>query len=98
MTDNLLAEVERVAKLCADDTDGIWLVQKTDWDSGFATIAHVSEYRIGIETGVKGGNYRDYDLGDCAALAHEIAALRNLFHEHGAALKEAARLYDEANP
>ena len=48
---------------------------KTDFTDDIATVAHVGDWRIGIHTGVRGGNYRDFDLGFDEAQAKAIVAL-----------------------
>lgn len=81
------ADLDRLEALYAKATKGVWLQQKTDWESGFVTVAHVGEFRVGVETGIKGGNYRDHDFGGDVDDAALIAALHNAFP----ALLEAAR-------
>lgn len=76
-------------------TPGYWLVQKTDWESGFVTVTHCGEYRVGIETGIKGGNYRDTEFGATADDAAMIAALRNAFPEILRRLREAEKNYSD---
>ena len=48
---------------------------ETDFKDDIATVAHVGDWRIGIHTGVAGGNYRDCERGNDEAQARAIVAL-----------------------
>lgn len=68
--------------MSAKHTPGPWLLSDRNVTplnvSTHATVAHVGDYRIGVETGVPGGNYRDGLLGDKLADAALIAAAPDL--------------------
>ena len=79
--------------MSAKFTPGPWIAEACSSDkemsqSTLATVAWVGDYRVrvGTETGVKGGNYRDGLHGDEMADAHLIAAAPDLL----AALREIA--------
>lgn len=51
----------------------------TDFSDDIATVLHVGDWRVGIHTGIPGGNYRDADLGFDEAQARFIVALIEMF-------------------
>ena len=72
--------------MSAKHTPGPWIAEacsshKEMSQSTPATVAWVGDYRVrvGIETGVKGGNYRDGLHGDEMADAHLIAAAPEMY-------------------
>lgn len=74
--------------MSAKHTPGPWIAEARSSheemsQSTLATVAWVGDYRVrvGIETGVKGGNYRDGLRGDEMADAHLIAAAPELLAE-----------------
>ena len=64
-------------------TPGPWFVTPYDGykQTTLATVAHVGDYVVGIETGRVGGNYRDGLHGDDRADATLIAAAPELLAE-----------------
>lgn len=67
---------------------GEWVARKCDFDDGLVTIAHCGEWRVCVETGIKGGNYRDWDGGSDEAHARLFAAAPDLLVACEAALHD----------
>lgn len=57
---------------------GEWIARKTDFNDDLVTIAHCGDWRVGVQTGIKGGNYRDWDGGSDEVHARLIAAAPDL--------------------
>ena len=57
-------------------TPGEWKYELYDPSAktGLVTVAHVGDYRVGVETGTPSGNYRDAEFGHDKDDARLIAA------------------------
>lgn len=72
--------LEKLKRLHGEATDAPWDLQNTLplSESTLTTVAHCGDWQIGVDSGIKGGNYRDGLISDDdGADAHLIAILRN---------------------
>ena len=60
----------------SEHTPGNWEYElwDTSGKSDMVTVAHVGDYRVGVLTGIPGGNYRDTEYGTDEADARLITA------------------------
>ena len=67
---------------------GKWIARKCDFKDGLVTIAHCGGWRVGVETSIPGGNYRDWDGGSDEGNAYLAAAAPELLTACEAALND----------
>ena len=67
---------------------GKWIARKCDFKDGLVTICHCGDWRVGVETSIKGGNYRDWDGGNDEHHARLFSAAPDLLVACEAALND----------